>query len=45
MIISIKEIMEYSGFSAGNVGKNIIPLPPLYCSRYKLMQTVRGAPK
>ena len=28
MIISIKEIMEYSGFSAGNVvGKNIIPLP------------------
>ena len=46
MIISIKEIMEYSGFSAGNVvGKNIIPLPPLYCSRYKVMQTVRGAPK
>ena len=46
MIISIKEIMEYSGFSAGNVvGKNIIPPPPLYCSRYKLMQTVRGAPK
>ena len=28
MIISIKEIMEYSGFSAGNVvGKTLFPYP------------------
>ena len=28
MIISIKEIMEYSGFSAGNVvGKTFFPYP------------------